>query len=473
MRIKITSMSVLLLVMVCTAAWAAPIPTYVAEFSVSGASLSNEMKSSIQTLLLSRLASDTITTQSKPEGAVITVSGSYLLSGNIFSLDATVKNRDGAVVTRAFAQGKSPDDLVPAVATLAKSLLEGIDKGVVQQKLTPSVSEPSDIVTSIKVAPAASAMTVLRLDGTLNAIARGRTFADGERELFLSGDHTLRYYRQGGALKLLAEIPYKIHEKILSVETADLDGDTIPELYVTIIDGEKLVSQVWKVGGTSLTKVAGPLPYYFRTITGVNGSKKLYAQEISGTNDFAGDVAEVSLAGNRYVLSNPVTLPKTGNIFNFTLLSGAKGDTYPLVFTQNGYLKVYNPSGDEIFKSGEEFGGSENGFKRYERAGETLYRQVYLEQRVVTKANGELIIPQNSGSWFMLGKHSYAKNVLYCFTWDGAGLVEKWHTNISDYYLADFAYDETAHELIALEVVGKEEGVFSKGSSRLVIRKVK
>ncbi len=466
-------MVVLLLVMVSTAAWSAPIPTYVAEFSVSGASLSNEMKSSIQTLLLSRLASDTITTQSKPEGAVITVSGSYLLSGNIFSLDATVKNRDGAVVTRAFAQGKSPDDLVPAVATLAKSLSEGIDKGVVLQKLTPPVSEPSDIVTSVKAAPAASVMTVLRLDGALHGIAVGRTFVNGERELFIAGDHTLRYYRQGAGLQLLAEISYKIHEKILSIETADLDGDKNPELYVTIIDGEKLVSQVWNVEGTSLQKIAGPLPYYFRSITGAGGAKKLYAQQISGTSDFAGEVAEISLAGKGYVLSDPVTLPKAGNIFNVTLLAGAKGSVYPLVIEQSGFLKVYNATGDEIFKSSEEFGGSENGFKRYERSGEASYRQVYLEQRMVTKANGELIVPQNSASWFMLGKHTYSKNMLYCFVWDGASLVEKWHTNISDYYLADFAYDEAAHELIALEVVGKEEGVFSKGSSRLVIRKVK
>jgi hypothetical protein len=38
--------------------------------------------------------------------------------------------------------------------------------------------------------------------------------------------------------------------------------------------------------------------------------------------------------------------------------------------------------------------------------------------------------------------------------------------------MADFAYDNTSHELFMLEVVAKEEGIFDKGVSRLVIKKI-
>jgi hypothetical protein len=280
----------------------------------------------------------------------------------------------------------------------------------------------------------------------------------------------LRYYRQGAELKLIAEIPYKVYENVLAVDTADLDNNTIPEIYVTIINGEELVSQVWTVEGNSMKKIAGPLPYFFRAVTGADGTKKLYAQQISGSADFFGEVAELVKSAEIYALKNPLKLPKQGYLYNFNLLKGVKGEASPIIIDRSGYLKVFTASGDEIWKSSEEYGGSETNFKRSDLG--TAYRQVFLDQRIISKTNSELLVAKNSASWFMLGKHSYSKNSLYSFAWDGTNLEEKWHTRQSDFYLADFAYDEASHDLLMLEVVSKDEGIFDKGASRLVIRKV-
>ena len=72
----------------------------------------------------------------------------------------------------------------------------------------------------------------------------------------------------------------------------------------------------------------------------------------------------------------------------------------------------------------------------------------------------------------MRNKHYYSGSSLYSFAWNGSVLHEKWHTKPTDYYMADFAYDNTSHELFMLEVVAKEEGIFDKGASRLVIKKI-
>ncbi len=452
-------------------AWSAPVMTYVAEFSVSGASKPEELKTTIQTLLLSRLASEKIMTQARPEGAEIRVTGSYLLSGNIFSLDAAAANSAGTVIVRAFTHGKSPDELIPAVGTLAKSLSEGIDKGIASMAAPQASVLPPEIIKPTRTVQA-TGQVILKLEGALSGLAVGRTFPGGERELFVVGNQKLRYYRQGTELKLLAEIPYKVFEKVLAVDTADLDNNNIPEIYVTVMNGETLASQVWTVDGTGLKQIAGPLPYFFRTVTSTGGVKKLYAQQISGTADFYGDVAEVIKSGESYVVKNPVKLPKPGYLYNFNLLKGIKGDSNPIISDRSGYLRVYNQAGDELWKSSEEYGGSETAFKRSDFSDGNGYRQVFLDQRMIVKANGELLVPKNTGSWFILNKHSYSHSSLYCFAWDGGNLEEKWHTRQSDYYLADFAYDENSRELLMLEVVAKEEGVFDKGASRLVIRKV-
>jgi hypothetical protein len=457
-------------------AWSASVTAYVAEFGVSGVEKPEVMKTTIQTLLLSRLASEKIATQAKPEGAVIKVNGSYLLSGNSFSLDAMAVDSAGTVLVRAFAQGKGPDELIPAVGMLAKALSDGIGKGIAAVAAPPQVPAlPVDTIKPSQTIPS-TGLVIHKLPGSLIGLAVGRTFPGGERELFIVGNRTLRYYRQGSELNLLATIPYKVFEKILAVDSADLDNNGIPEVYVTILNGEKLVSQVWTVEGTSLKQIAGPLPYFFRAIVSGGGVKKLYAQQISAKDDFYGDVSEVVKSGNRYQLGNPIKLPKQGYLYNFNVLQGFKGETNTIIADRNRYLKVFTSQGDEIWKSSEEYGGSETHYLRtgFSSANydDTGFRKVFLDQRIIVKANGDLLIPKNSGSWYMLSKNIYEHNSLFCFAWDGANLQEKWHTKQIDFYLADFAYDEKSRELLMLEVVEKEYGIFDKGASRLVIRKV-
>lgn len=455
---------------VATSAWSAPVTTYIAEFSVGGVSKPEEIKATIRTLLLSRLASGKISTTSKPEGAELKISGSYLLSGSVFSLDAAAVNSAGTVITRAFAQGKSPDELIPAVATLAKSLSEGIEKSQAATG-TPQISlKESDIIKAAPMPPA-TGQTLLKLNGALSGLAVGRTLPGGERELFMVGSHLLRYYRQGKELKLMAEIPFKVFEKIVAVDTADLDGNGAPEIYVTVISNDVIASQVWVVEGASLKKTADRLPYFFRTVTLPDGEKKLYAQKMSSSSDFAGDVSEVRLAKDGYTLFNSLKIPKSGYLYNFALLNSPAKSVVTVLLDRGGFLKAYSAVGDELSKTVLEVGGSETFFQRTDLSGDGP-RKVYLEQRMILTPNGELLVAKNSAYWLMLGKHSYSKSSLYAFVWDGANLNEAWHTRQNDFYLADIAYDESSRELLMLEVIAKEEGLFDKGASRVVIRKV-
>jgi hypothetical protein len=117
------------------------------------------------------------------------------------------------------------------------------------------------------------------------------------------------------------------------------------------------------------------------------------------------------------------------------MLKGIKEADSPVMFDRSGYLKVFSANGEEIWKSSEEFGGSETSFKLTDRSNDSGFHQVFFDQRIIITANGAILVPKNSASWFMLGRHSYSKNSLYSFAWDGTNLEEKWHTRLSDFYL--------------------------------------
>jgi len=462
---------------------AAHIKVYVAEFAVTGAPNKDELKVTLQTLLASRLNGERLLVVDAPAAAEVVVSGSYAVIGKSFSLDALVKNSAGTVMTRAFAQGESQEELLPAVGKLAQTLTEGI---IGAQPVPPL--PPADIVRKEAAVPApdiikappmekvgATGWISQRLNGAMVAMAPGRTLENGDKELYIADKHSLKLYRLARELTLVSEVALRKEENILTIDTADLDGDGVQELYVTIQTLELLTSQVWQVKGNAFVRIAEKLPYFFRGIALAGGEKKIYVQQMGRDADFYGDVMELVKAGDKYEMKNPLKLHRFGFLYNFNQFTDAAGRLYFVVLHEDGYLLVYNKEGEELWRSNEKYGGSEVYFIRDDLANVRItgdpYRWIYLEQRIVVTKEGEIIVPQNSSDWAAGKVRSYRKSTVCSLGWNGSSLEEKWHTRESQNYLADFSYDQEKKELVLLQVV-KKEGVFSKGASAVAIKKV-
>ena len=491
---------------------AAPIKAYVSEFSVTGGQNKDELKGILQTLLTTRITSDAVTTLDNKTGAEVIVSGSYLQIGKVFSIDAVARNVKGDVVTRSFVQGESQDELIAAVGKLAQVLAGGIAKNYVPAVSSqpvapvagavtvPVVAPPADIVKPmdivkpstvekaaegatqpdiIRAAPVAKSAgggwVSQRLTGVMRGIALGKTLANGEREVFIAGNRNLKYYRMGEGLKLIAEVSTSGDEKILGVDTADLDGDGVPEVYLTVLNGENLASRVYLADGTGLKKIAENLPYFMRGMALAGGKTKIYVQEMSTDADFYGDVYELVKSGDRYEMKNPLKLPRFAFLYNFNQFKDREGKTDFVVLHPDGYLMVYSASRDELWRSSDKYGGSELYFQRpdlssFRTTGDPM-RWIFLQQRIIVTGSGEIIVPQNGGFWVVGNSRSYGKSAVVAFTWDGSSLEERWRTRQSQNYLADYAYDETRKELLLLEKV-KKEGLLDDGASALYIKKV-
>jgi hypothetical protein len=128
-----------------------------------------------------------------------------------------------------------------------------------------------------------------------------------------------------------------------------------------------------------------------------------------------------------------------------------------------------------LWRSSDKFGGSESNFQWHDdskvRITGATERWIFLEQRIVITKDGVVIVPHNSGFWVVGNSRSYSKSSLYGFTWNGATLEQKWHTNQSQNYLADYSYNESRNVLILLEVV-KKAGMIEKGASAVSIKKI-
>jgi len=472
------------------AARAEQIRAFVAEFKIVGAEHPAEMKGLLPDLLGSRLNVGQILIVETRAAADIVVEGRYTMAGNLFSIDAVASNAAGKVVSRAYVEGENQGQLLPAVGKLASKLAAQITASVnpktkteeaqaVITTLPTSSPRPSsvDIITEQTGAPAGGARWLSqRLVGSYSGMAPGRRFENGERELYVVNGRALKLFRQGKDLQLVAEVSFKVGEQVLGVDSADLDGDGNPEVYLTIFNGDALVSQVWIVKDNSLVRIADKLPYYFRNIAMEGQKGTLFAQEMSLRSDYFGDVREVVRTGAAYTLGNPVKLPRGAMLYNFNRFKDGNGNLLFALLNEDGHLFVHAANGEELWRSKEKYGGTEQFFKRKDlsdvKYGSEPYRWIFLQQRIFVTQEGEIVVPQNSGSWNTGYSRTYSNSRLIGFSWNGSSLERKWHTQENENYLADYYYDPLQQELVTLEVV-KHEGMFDKGASIISIRKVR
>jgi len=483
---------------------AAPVKTYVAEFNVAGASNRDELKVTLQGLLASRLNPDRVQLVENPDKAELLLSGSYALFGKMFSIDVLLKNTLNGSLAKVFEQGENQDDLIPAFGRLAQKLDRELAK-IPAVAASPSipVSSPQAAPAAAKSAPPAAAYKVEApaakaedsymvksaipagnapgswtsdpLTGVFSSIALGRTLPSGEREIFVAGYQTIRYLRKGTDLKQVAEIPIPVPARILAIDSADLDRDGTPELYVSIVDRKTVSSRVYQPTDSGLELIADEQPWLYRGIGQDLKDRTIFAQALTSAGEYFDGIAELVKSGRSFKTQNSRALPRPGTIFNFSRFRDASGAEKLVIMDEDGYLKIHAADGSELWKSSDRYGGSVTYFNYGSvaqlRAKGDKYRWNFLEQRITALTNGTLIIPRNEGSISIGNNRSYIKHSLFGLQWSGSTLREAWHTRQAPTYLADYAYDPATHEVLLLEVV-QQAGLFNPGKTAISINKL-
>jgi hypothetical protein len=493
---------VLMLFLCAVSAQAAQIRLFVADMNAIGVPNRDEMKATLQMLLSSRLNGEMILAVGSSAEADVVVTGTYVTIGKVFSVDAIAKTAAGKTLARAFVQGESQDELIPAVGKLADKLsaellkvyAAGLPPAPVAAPLLPAqvplAAPKSDFIKNeaqVRQAPAGEFIKPAeyersssggwqsrRLEGAANLMATGKSLPDGSREIFLAEARHLSYYRQGAEMKLVAETEFLNSEKIIALDTVE-GSDGSLDIYVTIVRSDELASQVWQVKGDRLVRVAEKLPWFFRSFSLAGGPKKLYAQPMGRDADFYGDIAEVSRNGSNVILKNPIKMPRFGDLYSFNQFRDREGKTLTVVINPDNYLVVYDQNLKELWRSNDKFGGSELFFQQEDAnplVSGDKFRSIYMNQRVQVTGKGEVLVGKNEGFWVLGDARSYKKGAVFSLFWNGSSLEEKWRTRDTQNYMPDYFYDEARNELLILQTVQRPGILGGRGASALAIKKV-
>jgi hypothetical protein len=489
---------------------AAKLKAYVSTFAVSTPENRDELKTALQTLLMSRLNSEEIRAVDNQAEADIQIAASYIAFGTVFSLDALVKTNSGEFIDRVFVQGDAQNELIPSVVEMARRLQRALikwnpaltAKAVSNDPLpAPVVKAASPVAVKIPPAPVKKAVppeakpaTVAkarlpepakppykpwvsqRLPEILNGIATGRTRVSGETEIFITGEHYLGFYLKGETLQFLSEIVFEADEKVVGVDVADLEHNGTAALYVSILKNGLSASQVFIPEKNVLRKIGDNLPYLLRGIALEGNGQKIFAQKTDATGNFSGDVYELVKKGDVFSIKNPLQLPLFGNLYNFNRFTGAKGGKFFVVTHPDGYLLVYSKDKKQLWKSREKFGGRETNACPPTSTDPASPLQANCTfappQRLQVTATGKVIVSRNTGLTTSGARRSYSKNSVVQLSWNGTSLQETGRTEQSHYYLADYSYDDQNDALLLLEVEPNADQPEERGS-RIVATRVK
>lgn len=493
---------------------AAPLRVYVGEFNAVGVASKDETKVMLQSLLASRISSDKLLAVATAAEAEVLVTGTYISIGKQYNIDAVAKTVAGQTVTRSFVQGEGGQEaLFAAVPKLAEKLsadlvrqsdlaaIQRIPVGAPLAAVVPVVQAPApnpDIIRSSAAGQpgdlqripqgdiirpqafyrgAPNKGEIKRLDGMYNLLAVTEPDASGKRLLFMAQNQSLQVLREG-EMRPITGFSLAANQKIVGVDYIDADGSGKPELYVTIVTGGDVESQVWELKNNKLVKLAEKIPYFFRSIALAGGPMKLYAQEQGrGDEQYYGDVFEVVRQGKKIIRKTKIAMPRYGNVNSFNQFKHESGELLTVVYHEHNYLIVYDKEQKELWRSNDAFGGTELYYQVEDLDGSWRLgdknKWFFINQRIIVTSKQEVLTCKNDGFFVIGNARMYKRGAVYSLYWNGAALEEVWRTKDTQNYMPDFWFDEKKSELLLLQLTQREDVLMrTKGASALQIKKV-
>ncbi len=328
---------------------------------------------------------------------------------------------------------------------------------------------------------------------TFEWVAAGMTTGDfdgdGRVEVAFIHDNRLRIYRWEGG-RLIEEFLYKggISDRFLAVDSIDLDGSGVPEIYVTNRRHPNVLSFVLEHRNGKYEVIASRLSVFFRAIEPMGRPPMLIGQNQGVARAFHGDVDRYGWEGDKLVAKESLRLPRGGEVYGFNLWDVDEDGIEEVVeVTRDENLTISRRDGEEIWRGGDKIGVSLIEFRHdptlrastEPSALDSDVRPIYLPIRgrlLLRDLNGSgrpsLLVPVNLRRLEFVSSSGYKDAELVAMAWDGQGLSEQWRSRKVGGIIADYGFgdlDGDGSEELILAVITKKLLTLDEGVSRAVV----
>ncbi|MGE5255069.1 MAG: FG-GAP-like repeat-containing protein [Hyphomicrobiales bacterium] len=321
-----------------------------------------------------------------------------------------------------------------------------------------------------------------------NGIALGDVDGDGKVETVVITPKSVLIYRfDQQRFQKIAEITEGIRGTNIGVDVADINGNGIPEIFVTSLSLTRrgLESFVLEYDGKSYKRIVDSTPWYFRVCSIPDRGKALLGQEHRIGTPFSGRIYEMAWRNGQYepdvdLLANN----RDANVLGLTISDLIKDQKETVVaYDSNDHIRIFDAGGKELYKTAEKFGGTTLYYVADRSdVGETE-RPLYFTTRLLplTDQDGKsriLAVKNYDIAGLKLEKfRSFNESQFMAFFWDGLGLAQDWRTRkfagcIRDFAIGDFNNDGKT-ELVAAVVLDEARVIGTTPKCTLIALELK
>ncbi|NOQ52032.1 MAG: hypothetical protein GQ578_07455, partial [Desulfuromonadaceae bacterium] len=262
-------------------------------------------------------------------------------------------------------------------------------------------------------------------------------------------------------------------EKLLSIDSLDLDRNGSQELYLTAVRDQRLISMCIEYTDSGYQITINHIPWFLRANELPGEGRVLLGQSMGDYEQpFHQQPFRVTREGNSLQKGQEFTLPAHANVYGFNSLSDSSNQQFIAYLTKGDYLKVVSAAGTELWESSEYFGGSETNFYNKEDLDGDLINPIYIQQRILRTPAGEILVSQNDGTRVMQRFRMFKNSRIIALNWNGFALQESWRTSGLNGYLADFILadaDNDGSDELVMVVKFKHKTILNPARSTVVI----
>jgi hypothetical protein len=335
----------------------------------------------------------------------------------------------------------------------------------------------AEVLLSYTVSAGATRLAVTDLDG------------NGEMEIVLVSGTTVRIYKPGADLKLLWELNIPMSGEIIWIEPFRPKNSARDALLITVQSGARvaappsaspdsidpaaptmapqfgqprIVSYLYELKEASLVQ-----KWKFDDIFVRNIDNRLIGQEYIGASGYVGNVFQIDFIDGKFKRSENLKLPVRANIYNFQIMRSPEGAKGLLMWSEDGYLMLFDEQGIRMWVSKDPLGCGLLSFQKDSKIVMVDKGRWTVKDKLIM-VGGEALAPKCKPLVGVTKSLGFSSSQIKSLWWNGLSVEERIFIDDIDGGVLDYAIIGDRMMVLAKPLFGIKAKNILKGENPVI-----